>query len=425
MTGSIESILKSGDSRPDGPEHAIRRALVVDDSRGQRRILAASLRKWGIDAIEAEDGFEALDFLSRSSVDLIVSDWEMPGMSGVDFCRTFRDREGPEYTYFMLLTSKTSKGAIADGLQAGADDFLSKPFSPEELRARIHAGERILAMQREMTRKNALLSNALTRIRDLYAALDRDLVEAGKLQRSLVRDPVRKFPGGQIAMRLRPSGHVGGDLVGSFPVGEDVVGIFSIDVSGHGVTSAMMTARLASLLTAGDVSQNIAIRKGPGGAPEARPVDETVAAIDRLLQTEIASDIYVTMVLAVADLQTGEVTLCQAGHPPPLVQRADGSVQAVGDGGMPVGLVPGAFFESFGLVLHPGDRLLLYTDGATEAVDRSGAELGEDGLARMLEGARALRGLDLLSHLEAGVLGFAGSDTLADDLSLLVLEVGD
>ena len=122
------------------------------------------------------------------------------------------------YGYFILLTSKSDKEEVAHGLDAGADDFLTKPVNAGELRARISAGARILGMERELTEKNRLIKSTLDELQVLYDSLDSDLIEAKKLQQSLVRERHRDFgPRGLPDAAI--GGHVGGDLVGMFPTG--------------------------------------------------------------------------------------------------------------------------------------------------------------------------------------------------------------
>ena len=136
----------------------------------------------------------------------------MPGMTGPEFCREFRQMTRDSYGYFILLTSKSEKDAIAHGLDAGADDFLTKPVNAGELRARISAGERILRMERELTEKNRLISSTLDELQAVYDSLDNDLIEAKKLQQSLVSDRYRDFGSAEVSMLLQSCGHVGGDL---------------------------------------------------------------------------------------------------------------------------------------------------------------------------------------------------------------------
>ena len=130
-----------------------RTVLVVDDSRLQRKILQASLKRWGYRILEAESGQRALQICETTQPDMVISDWMMPGMDGLEFCKAFRAMKRDSYGYFILLTSKSEKDEVAQGLDNGADDFLTKPVNPSELRARLNAGERILSMERELTEK--------------------------------------------------------------------------------------------------------------------------------------------------------------------------------------------------------------------------------------------------------------------------------
>ncbi len=159
-----------------------RRVLVVDDSKMQRRILSALLSRSGYEVLEAGTAEEALDICGRIEPDFVLSDWMMPGMSGIEFCQQFRAMPREGYGYFILLTSKTEKHDVAEGLQSGADDFLAKPVNGDELRARLMAGERILTMEHAMKEKNRQLSLALGELQSLYDSINRDLVEACKLQ---------------------------------------------------------------------------------------------------------------------------------------------------------------------------------------------------------------------------------------------------
>ena len=243
----------------------VRHILVVDDSRAQRRILSMTLARGGYLVTEADSGISALALCQEMRFDIVLSDWMMPEMNGLDFCREYKALPRDDYGYFILLTSKSEKAEIADGLDCGADDFLTKPVNPDELRARLRAGECILGMQAELMEKNRLVGSTLDELQKLYDSLDRDLIEARKLQQTLVRERFRDFGGGEVSVLLRPSGHVGGDLVGFFEINPQRIGVYSVDVSGHGVASAMMTARLSGLLSGSTPDQNVALTVGPSG----------------------------------------------------------------------------------------------------------------------------------------------------------------
>ena len=416
-------------SQPSSPSEqpdelrAIQRVLVVDDSRLQRRILAASLKKWGFSVVEAESGFQALEVCREMPPDLVLSDWMMPGMSGLEFCDAFRRMTRDSYGYFILLTSKSDKSEIAHGLDAGADDFLTKPVDPGELRARIAAGARILEMERELTEKNRLVNSTLDQLRKLYASLDADLMEAKKLQQSLVSDRHRDFGTAQVSMLLRSSGHVGGDLVGMFRVNETRIGLYGIDVSGHGVSSALMTARLAGYLSGAAPEQNVALHRLEDGSYAMRAPAQTISALNDLFLSELDTEHYFTLLLADVDLVTGRVVMAQAGHPYPAVQRADGSVEMLGGGGLPVGLIPGAEYQEFEVILRPGDRLMIHSDGVTECAALDGTLLDDEGLVDLLTELRGVSGLGCLEAMVWKLADFAGTDAFADDVSAILLEV--
>ncbi len=400
---------------------AIQLVLVVDDSNLQRRILRASLSRWGYEVMEAESGDEALICCRSRMPDLILSDWMMPGMTGPEFCRAFRDMSSDRYAYFILLTSKSDKAEVARGLDSGADDFLTKPVDNDELRARIAAGERILRMQRELTDKNLLITETLEELQRVYDLLDKDLLEAMKLQQSLLRERHRVFAQGDLSLMLRSSGHVGGDLVGFFPIGADQLGLFAIDVSGHGISSALMTARLAGYLSAAAPDQNLALNRQADGSYIARPPAEVVALLNDLVLNEMETEHYFPFVLAIIDLETGKTVIAQAGHPHPLIQRADGIIEQSGTGGFPVGLVAGVAFEQFEVTLSPGDRLLILSDGVTECPDPSGQMLEEEGLERLMRKLRDTRGPALMETLLWELSDFAGGG-FPDDVSGVLFE---
>ncbi|MGY6411233.1 MAG: PP2C family protein-serine/threonine phosphatase [Alkalilacustris sp.] len=448
-----------------------RDVLVVDDSKAQRTVLVRMLSRWGYGVLQAASGSEALELCRRRPVELVLSDWMMPGLSGLEFCREFRALPAGEYGYFILLTSRSDKGAVALGLREGADDFLTKPVNPEELRARLSAGERVLRMQHELRAKHALVTDTLAQLQSAHDALNRDLEQARQLQQSLVREREARFGSTVVSLMLRPSGHVGGDLVGFFPLGRRRIGLYAIDVSGHGVTAALLAARLAGLFSGAVPEQNIALmpaagdRRGaagrPPGSPEpwpgavegdgpsgavalrrcrdasagplaarasmepvARPPVEVAAALNRILLEEVATDHYCTLLYAEIDLASGAVRLVQAGHPHPLIQRACGRIEYLGDGGLPLGLIPGATHAGTEAVLGPGDRLLIMSDGITECADPAGSELGEVGLERLVRALADRQGCAFLDGLEEALGRHSGEKDFSDDVSAVLLEFG-
>lgn len=403
-------------------------ALVVDDSASQRRILAGAMRQWGYRVSEAAGGAQALAIAQEDPVQIVVSDWMMPGMSGLDFCRAFRDLPRTGYGYFILLTSRGTAAEAAQGLDVGADDFLVKPVNLGELRARLRAGKRILAMEAELRARNDDLGRALEERRRYLAGLERDLAAARALQLALIPRAHALIGPLEVALHLRPSGPVGGDLVGMFPAGPGRTGVFALDVSGHGVSSALVTARLAGLFSAADARHNIALDIGPEG--QILPVDP--AEVARRLNAILAADgdpiHYATLLYVLVEHATGHAAFVQAGHPHPARLHAAGKVEWLGAGGLPVGLFAEAEFETCEVTLAPGDRLLLHSDGFIESPGPGGVLLSEDGLASLM--AAHMKGSNpaALDALVEGLARWAGQEVFDDDLSAALITwhgVGD
>ncbi|MEM8851132.1 MAG: fused response regulator/phosphatase [Pseudomonadota bacterium] len=395
------------------------RVLVVDDSAAQRRLMSAVLKRLDLDVVSAASAEAALSLCATpggQDIGMILSDWQMPGMDGPTFCKEFRGLDRSNYTYFVLMTSETDRSAKAKGLEAGADDFLTRPVDLAELRARIRAGRRILRMQEQLIHRNHEVQTAYADLQSIHDAIARDLVEARRLQRAFLPPRHHKAGASELNLSLLACNQIGGDLVGYFPLPGDAIALFSIDVSGHGIASALLTGRLSGLFSSRSRARNIAFRADGTVIPP----DQVMGHLNDFMLQELASDIYFTAVLAYVDLSCGQVVLCQAGHPHPLVRSADGTVVQIGEGGPPVGLIEGTEFDAVTFQLHPGDALLAYSDGLTECTDTWGDMLEEEGLMSLLASISP-EAEDVIAEIEGGLRAHVGINGFDDDVSMLLL----
>src|SRR5277367_3955497 len=197
------------------------RILIADDSIVSRHLLDATLRKWGYEVVVACDGVEAWNYLqAEDAPKLAILDWVMPGLTGPEVCRRVREHahDKDAYTYILLLTSKSLKEDLIEGMEAGADDYVTKPFDRHELQVRIRAGKRLVDLQAELlAAREALRDQAthdsLTHIWNRNAILD-------LLTRELARGARENLPLGIVILDLDrfksvndQYGHLAGDTV--------------------------------------------------------------------------------------------------------------------------------------------------------------------------------------------------------------------
>jgi sigma-B regulation protein RsbU (phosphoserine phosphatase) len=387
------------------------RILIADDASDQREILGLLLARWGHEVVPASDGLEAWEILNRERVQLVLSDWMMPGLDGLELCRRIRAREAGYYVYIILLTARDDKEDLIAGMHAGADDFLTKPFHFEELRVRLRSAQRVLELETQLEERNRHLVSVNEELRSALDRIQADLVAAAAMQRSLLPQ------GSPLSQRLAldwlfiPAAVVAGDIFNFFEHDGRYLEFYLLDVAGHGVPSAMLSVSLSRILS---------LERAAGGAPLAAP-HEVVATLNRRFQSDDAS-LYFTIVYGHFDTLSGIGELCQAGHPHPLLVRRGGAIERVGEGGFPVGMLPDLDYESVPFTLGPGDRLILYSDGVTDCRDAAGEQFELGRLHRVAGDCHDKPLATLTACLAERLQEWRGTGEIEDDISMLVLE---
>ena len=151
---------------------SINRILVAEDHQVSRHLLERNLQNWGFDVVSAQDGEAAAEILDGPDAPSIaILDWMMPRMDGVEVCRRVRQSHASPYIYLLMLTAKSQKDEIATGLEAGADDYVIKPFDPDELRARLKVGQRVVQLERTLEKRVQDLESALNDVKKLKSLL--------------------------------------------------------------------------------------------------------------------------------------------------------------------------------------------------------------------------------------------------------------
>lgn len=391
------------------------RILIVDDEPVNRLVLARKLTGWGHDVVQASDGAQAWDIMQREPFRMVITDWMMPEMDGIELTRRIRQSPAGGYTYVLLLTASSGTAALVEGMDAGADDFMVKPFQVEELRARLRAGERVLQLESDLAEHNRRLIEA-------NATARRDLEAAAEMQQALL--PAAGLDLGTVrpAWRFLPASFVAGDVFNVHAVDERFSTFYLLDVAGHGVPSAMLSFTLSKLLSPSLAPDGLVKRVAADDRGwELTPPAEVLRELNERFQDDSDALKYFTMIYGVVDAERNVVRLAQAGHPTPLLQRGIEIVRT-GDSGFPVGMLPGLDYEEAEFAFAPGDRLFLYSDGVTEC---AGAAREQFKLERLEECVRAGRDGSLqavVEDIEARLRRWRGEGGFEDDVTLLALE---
>jgi len=168
------------------------RVLIVDDDGMPRKMLARTLEQWGYEVVSAADGAQAWELFQNGSFGMIISDWMMPNLDGVQLCQRVREVQGRPYTYVILLTSRSDRESLVEALAAGADDFVAKPFDDQELHARIRSGERILELSHELARQMEQMAKANRCIKQINTQMTRDMQGLMRSLDAWIRQPSAK-----------------------------------------------------------------------------------------------------------------------------------------------------------------------------------------------------------------------------------------
>jgi len=392
------------------------KALIIDDAADMRLYVRALLEGWGYQAADASGAEDGFALIRSSDIQIVVCDWMMPGMSGPELCRAVRASELGAYVYFILLTARSDKADLLEAMDAGADDFLSKPFDARVLRARLRVAERILGLEGRLAEQNRELRDSTRRLEQAYGQIQCDLAAAARIQQQMLPQSKGIASPFRAEWLFLPAAEVSGDNFHLFPLTPDRVGFFLLDVSGHGIPAALLSARLScSLVPAGGQSLASDVdRTGPAAF---------LSELNRqLTDPDVEVENYATIVYGVLDKRDGSAEVVLAGHPPPLVLRRSGSFDDLAPGGLPFGMFPEVAYESRHLGLDPGDKLILYSDGVTECRGQHGEPFGDERFRDFVKQFRDVDAGRLTEELGEHLRRWHGSAEFDDDISLMVLE---
>ncbi|HVD95565.1 MAG TPA: SpoIIE family protein phosphatase [Candidatus Limnocylindria bacterium] len=375
--------------------------LVVDDDPISRRVLAKLLTAAGYKCRVCNDGSEALKAVHPKPPSLLLLDFDMPGINGAEVLTRLRSDGHSAVSQIptILLTAHGSEESEVSCLQAGADDFVTKPVNAAVLRARIETQLRLRSMRRQLERQNDELEKWR---RDL----ERDLAAARLTQQSLIPQKPLALPGWEVATCYRPVIQVGGDIYGWLRMKDGRILFWIADGTGHGAAAALLTTLAKLLFHHGNVEQDT-----PASVMEA--VNHDFRSIFRARS-------FMTAMCVALDPATGSASLVGAGHPPLLVVRRNGTTESIASVAPPLGVIDQPEFAETAIDLQPGDAFLLYTDGLFRWAKDDRRRLNPQQLEKMM-GRSAPSAEALLKAVLVHTAPDTAVKTSPDDMTVLAV----
>src|SRR5438445_7807334 len=375
--------------------------LIVDDDAMSRKILAQLLASAGYKCLVCEDGSKALQIIHAKPPSLLLLDFDMPGLNGAEVLTRLRSDPDPGVAQIpvVMLTAHGSEQSEVSCLQAGADDFVTKPVYAAVLRARIETQLRLRSMRRQLERQNDELENWR---RDL----ERDLAAARLTQQSLIPQKPPALPGWEVATCYRPVIQVGGDIYGWLRMKDGRTLFWIADGTGHGAAAALLTT-LAKLLF-------------HHGSEEHDTPASVMEAVNHDFRSIFGGRSFMTAMCVAVDSATGRASRVGPGHPPLLIARRSGATETIASVAPPLGLIDHPEFSETIVDLKPGDTFLLYTDGLFGSRKGKESRLSPQFLEKILDHS-APSAETLLGRIMAETAPSKAGEALPDDVAALAV----
>jgi sigma-B regulation protein RsbU (phosphoserine phosphatase) len=380
--------------------------LIADDHELSRFKLKTDLEKWGHEVTAAEDGEQAWDLFQRHHFAIVITDWMMPKLDGLELVKMIRAADQADYVYIIMLTAKAEKHDIVAGMGAGADDFLSKPFHRDELQVRLRAGIRITKLNRQLNETNR--------------RLERGLEAAAQIQQSFLPTAKPQFKGYDFAWAHNSCGKLGGDMFNVVALGDGQVGIYVLDVTGEGVPAAMLATMLSRILApVSDPASILVARNGDGSVARVREPAEVAHELNRRFSMREGRQ-YFSLAYGVLHLESRRLEFTSAAHPPLIYLQTGRAPTMLYLEGFPIGMAPESEpFLQRAVVLQPGDQILIYSDGIPDAMRGDGEVFGA---ARLLDAVQRLSSESLdgvIGRLLGELRDWRGDAAANEDVSIL------
>ncbi|ARV62892.1 regulator [Nostocales cyanobacterium HT-58-2] len=369
--------------------------LVIDDDPAVKILLTRMLERQGYEVLAASNGQEGIAKAIANCPALIICDWVMPGLNGLEVCRYIKADPQLSTTFFILLTSLDSVADLVKGLDAGADDFITKPIEHNELQARVRAGLRLHQLSRDLQTQKQIL--------------EAELAEAAEYVRSLLPPPMTQPL--SINFQFIPSRQLGGDCFDYYWLDSDYLAIYLLDTAGHGLKATLPSISVLNLL------RSHALKDLNYYQPS-----DVLQALNDTFQMNYQNDKYFTIWYGVYNRVNRQLTYASAGHPPAvLLSRTSPTsteIKRLRTPGVPVGMFPQVKYVDDYCNIEEFSSLYIFSDGAYEIIKSDGTIWTLDAFIQMLVNSQR-RFEGKLDQIVKYITSLNSKEAFDDDLSII------
>jgi sigma-B regulation protein RsbU (phosphoserine phosphatase) len=388
------------------------RILIADDQQDVLDALRLLLKGHGYSIETVNSPADLLAAVTRQEFDILLIDLNYArdttsGREGLDVLNRLKAFE--DAPPVVAMTGWATVGLAVEAMQFGVSDFVEKPWTNTRLLEILHKQTQLGRERRESRRRAAEEARVREEALIHQQEQEREIAEAKAIQEKLLPREIPQMPGYEIASAWQSARLVGGDYFDILPLGEKTLGMCIADVAGKGMPAALLMSNLQAAvrgLSSLSIAPHLLCNR-----------------LNSIVYQNTESDRFITFFYAQLEGSTGRLAYVNAGHNAPFVVRSDGSHERLREGGPVLGVFDKRNYEMGSAALLPGDRVILFTDGVTEACNSAGEEFGEARLLHLLQDHRALSAQELQAKILAVVAEFSGG-RWQDDATLLVLAVG-
>lgn len=380
----------------------MKKVLVVEDDAVMQIVVSETLEAFGFQTIGCDDGEEAWKLLKASpEINIVITDWLMPNLTGIELCQRIRNElKVPHYVYVIILTSKSDKNEFVEGMEAGADDFLIKPFDSEELRMRLNVATRMLAREQMLAERNQNLQLAQQRTYQ-------DLKTAAQLQRGLLPQSGTLGDTLHFEWLFHPSRFVSGDCFNFFELNSDYVCFYQIDVAGEGVSAALLSFGLYHHLNRRELLW-----------ADDKPVlpAQVLQQLAQDFQQTLHEKLHFAIIYGYVHKTSKTLWLARAGNSSPIyLDSSTGALEPCGENSLEIGALSTAAFINTQLTFKTGDRLFIYSRGL-------GQVMRQAKVLQFLQKARNTPLHEVIRQMGSALESKRGQGGFNEDISFLALE---